>query len=339
MNSVLLTLVIVTFILLIVVAGIRPRPSAVSQYELRRREKAHDPAAARAIEREQRLEAIGTVLALKVAILLVAEILLLVATFGWGWGVVFSVVVALTYGSLARTPLVKRLSQSVYRKFEPHALGMVDRMGPFLRLVRVDSFHDTSEYRRFDSREELQHMIERSGAVLTAQERSLITHGLEFGAQKVATVMTPKNVIKSIQKDEFLGPLVLSELHDHGHSRLPVIDKDLDHVVGILHLRDMLSLDNKQSATAENAMEAKVYYIHQDDTLEHALAAFLRTRHHLFIVINDQRETVGVISLEDVIEALLGRQIVDEDDNHADLRAVAAREGRSNNRPAGHVDL
>ena len=146
-------------------------------------------------------------------------------------------------------------------------------------------------------------------------------------------------MIDFIKQGEFLGPLVLDELHALGHSRLPVVADDLDHVVGVLHLRDLLSLDIKRSTTTDKAMEPKVYYIREDDTLEHALSAFLRTRHHLFIVINKNRETVGLLTLEDVIEALIGRRIVDEDDIHADLRAVAEQEGRTNNAAPGHVDL
>jgi len=86
-------------------------------------------------------------------------------------------------------------------------------------------------------------------------------------------------------------------------------------------------------------MEQRVFYIHQEDTLEHALAAFIRTRRHLFVVINGNRETVGLLSLEDVVEALLGRKIMDEDDVHEDLHAVARQRGQHNNRPDEHIDL
>ena len=86
-------------------------------------------------------------------------------------------------------------------------------------------------------------------------------------------------------------------------------------------------------------MEKKVYYIREDQTLDHALAAFLKTRHHLFVVVNGYRETAGIITLEDVIEALLGRKIVDEFDLHDDLRAVATREAKTNNNVETGVTL
>jgi CBS domain containing-hemolysin-like protein len=152
--------------------------------------------------------------------------------------------------------------------------------------------------------------------------------------------MTPRGVIDSISKKELLGPLVLDDLHKTGHSRFPVIDGDIDHVVGMLHIQDLLILDAKQrSNTVEKVMEPRVFYVREDQTLEHALTAFLRTRHHLFVVVNEFRETVGVLSLEDVIEVLLGRKIVDEFDAHDDLRAVAARNPRGNNEPQKHEDI
>ena len=72
-------------------------------------------------------------------------------------------------------------------------------------------------------------------------------------------------------------------------------------------------------------MEVGVNYIHEDQTLNHALSAFLRTHHHLFIVINKSRETVGLLTLNDVIQQMIGRKIIDEFDSHDNLVAVAMR--------------
>jgi CBS domain containing-hemolysin-like protein len=205
-----------------------------------------------------------------------------------------------------------------------------------LRSVPTEKF---DAHARLDSREELQHLVSESEDVLTADEKKLIVHSLSFADQRVESVMTPKSMIKTVKKSEFLGPLVLSELHEIGHSRLPVIAGDIDHVVGILHTNDLLSLDRKQSVTAEKAMEPKVYYIRDDQTLQHALAAFLRTHHHLFIVVNEFRETVGLITIEDVIEELIGREIIDEFEGHDDLRTVALRNPNDNNSPDSHQDV
>jgi len=174
---------------------------------------------------------------------------------------------------------------------------------------------------------------------LTADEKRLVIHSLSFNDQLINTIMTPRSMIVSIDHLDFLGPLRLDDLHKTGHSRLPVINEDIDHIVGILQISNLLALDVKKSTTAEKAMDPKVYYIREDQTLNHALAAFIRTRHHLFIVVNQFRETVGILSLEDVIEALIGRKIVDEFDQHDDLRAVALRNPKANNRPEKRIDV
>lgn len=338
MFTFLFIVTVVVFIGLVIVAAMRPVYSAYSLSELERRAK-HGASFKRELERQKRLGDIQTILRITTALLFVVTVLLLVVTFGWFFGIVFAVLAAIFYPALARIKLFSRAGWSLYDSLEPSLLKFVKKFHKLFLFLRDMPFYHPEQYRRFDSREELAELIDNAQDVLNSDERALIGSALVFHDKSVSSVMTPKNVIDSIKKDEFLGPLVLNELASLGHSRLPVIDKDLDHIVGVLHLRDMLSLDVKRSVTAEKAMEPKVFYIHQEDTLEHALAAFLRTRHHLFIVINNERETVGIISLEDVIEALIGRRIVDEDDIHADLRAVAQHESRANNSAPGHVDL
>jgi len=338
MNIFLVLLTLIFIALLMLVTAHRPTPSVFSRFELKRRSK-HTPSAQAELDKQERLNDLQTIQFIKMTILLVTVTCLSIVTFGWAIGIIGAIVVAVFLGPVARLPVVVRVSHWLYATIDPWWTKAVITLQPALRILHTATIPDTEEYRRFDSREELQHLIEKSGAALSSHERLLLSHALNFHEKVVSSVMTPRNVIVSVKKGEFLGPLVLSELHDSGHSRLPVIDEDLDHVVGTLHLRDLLSLDIKRSSTVERAMEPKVFYIHENDTLEHALGAFLETHHHLFIVINEQRETVGLLSLEDVIEALIGRKIIDEDDNHADLRAVAVEKGRTNNRSEGHVDL
>lgn len=337
MNTLALIFFLTLYCLTVIVSGMRLTPEVLSISELERRAKrsAH---AKSALRRARLLPAFAVLQRLSELLLLVVTIVLSLVAFGWVIGIIIAIVTVVTYGVVARYAPIHSLSQWILQKYEAPLLVFTEKIEKGLLLFRETTI-DTTQYRRFDSREDLEELVSRSGDILTPHEQLLLIHTLQFNDKIVSSVMTPRGVIDSIKKGEFLGPLVLSELHDLGHSRLPVIDEDLDHVVGILYLRDLLSLDQRHSATAEKVMDPKVFYIHEDDSLEHALAAFLKAQHHLFVVINSSRETVGLLSLEDVIEALIGRRIVDEDDMHADLRAVAERKGQSNNIPAERIDV
>ena len=177
-------------------------------------------------------------------------------------------------------------------------------------------------------------MVAQSSGAISPSEKKLITNGLKFNDMKIEEIMTPRSMIESVPMNELLGPLVLDDLHKKGYSRFPVIDGDIDHVVGMLRIQDLLTIDRKaKSHRAETVMNKDVYYIRENQTLQHALAAFLKIQHHLFIVVNEFRETVGLLSLEDVIEALLGQKIIDEYDVYGDIRKAATANPQKNNLP------
>lgn len=321
-------------VLLVLVTAMQPTFSSISQFELKRRQKNGDDQFAR----EQLLADVVSLQTVLIALLLVIFVAVSVSAFGWIWGIVVSVVVALEYGALARLDLVKKYANKLYVVLEPRLLFVAQKLQKPLALIR--GVQGQKPYSlSVGSRDELEHIIKESGTLLTNDEKQRITHGLSFSAKTVADIMTPRTVIEGVNRDEVLGPLVLDDLHKTGHSRFPVIENDIDHVVGMLYVRSLLALDKKKTPKASDAMDPQVFYIHKDQNLTHALAAFLRTKHHLFIVVNEYRETVGVLSLEDVLEALIGKKIIDEFDAHDDLRAVAAQNPRKNNSPKKHHDI
>lgn len=338
MMLLMVLLSLAVFVLLVGVTSVQPRRSQMSSFELSRRQAKGDKEASETLKREALLGDILSLQRVLTALLLVLFVLLSVAAFGWFIGVLLAVVIALEYGTIARSSAVLHRFQPLYDKHEAKIIQLIKRYPSIMRLLRNVSRQEPMAV-RLDSREELTHLIETSGSILAPDEKKLLTHSLSFREKLVREVMTPRGVIDSISKSELLGPLVLDDLHKTGHSRFPVIDGDVDHVVGVLHIQNLFTLDSKRSATAEQAMEPKVFYIREDQNLQHALAAFLRTHHHLFIVVNEFRETVGLLSLEDVVEALLGRKIIDEFDAHDDLRAVAMRNPRGNNHPKTHEDV
>jgi len=106
-----------------------------------------------------------------------------------------------------------------------------------------------------------------------------------------------------------------------------VLDDRGEQVVGILYTHDLLRHAAGQQRVGD-AAERQIHYLHEDDNLDVALKAMLRVRPKLFVVVNGFAEYMGVIALEDILEEIVDRQVVDEFDEHADLRRVAARHAR-----------
>ena len=314
-----------------------PRRTIVSSYELQRRRAIGDASAAEELRRSLLINDILSLQKAAEALLLVCTVPCAIMAFGWLVGVLVAALVALGYGRIAHSGMLAAATDRYYMMLEPKLLRFVERYPGVGKLLR--SVTAPPETSLLSSRQELEHLVKESGAILTADEKRLIKSTLHFGDKTVEEVMTPRGVIDAVKKDQLIGPLLLDELHKTGHSRFPVMDGDIDHIIGVLYIRDLLTLVDKRSHRAETVMEQKVYCINQNQKLEKALSAFIKTHHHLFIVVNDYRETAGVVTIEDVIEALLGRKIVDEDDVIVDLRAFAAKNPRRNNKSSAAPDV
>lgn len=321
-------------LLLFLVTAMRPVSLKLSPFEVRRRER--DGILSDFDARRATYEAsVLTLLRLLSALLLVLFVPTIISAFGWVVGIIMSIIVALEYQTIARLKPVRFLADKLYDVLENYLLIFVQKAQWFFKFFKsVDETLDKNRDVRLYSKEELADVLKRSPDVLTLSESRLIQGALEFADTEVRDIMTPRSVIDSIEQSELLGPITLSELHKTGHSRFPVTKGDIDHVVGVLYVRDLLTVDgSKNSAKVSQVMDKTVCFIREDQNLEDALAAFIKTQKLLFIVINEFRETVGILSLEDVLETLVGQKINDEFEKHSDLRAVAERNPRKNNSP------
>ena len=157
-------------------------------------------------------------------------------------------------------------------------------------------------------------------------ELRIVENALNFGEKLIEEVMTPRSVIQGVEQSELLSPIIIDELHKTGFSRFPVYDGSIDTVIGTLFLRDLVQI--KDSMTAKKAMEGKVFFVNEKQKLDDVLNAFFKTKHHLYIVVNEFSEVVGLITIEDVIEEILGKEIVDEFDQYEDMRAVAKKQAK-----------
>ncbi len=330
-------LTVIFYILVVMCASIVPPRSRYSSYERTRRQKLGDVDIAKEVQRDATANDIAGLFRVIGALALVIFILLALTAFGWLIGAIVAVAGVLCYGILARAIPIHDSVQRLYLRWEPQLLEFAQRNRAIFRFFSAVPADTGATH--IASRDELVFTLEHLPGLLDKEEQRLLVSGLQFGDKTVETVMTPRSVLDIVKVEDVVGPLLLDELHKTGHSRFPVIDKDVDHIVGVLHIQNLLKLQDKKTHHASDIMTTPVYYIKESQTLSAALAAFLRTHHHMFIVVNEYRETVGVLTLEDVIEALIGRKIIDEFDMHDDLRVVAARNPRGNNKPSKHADV
>lgn len=153
---------------------------------------------------------------------------------------------------------------------------------------------------------------------------------LTFGDKTLGSIMTPRRAVKFAKADDQVGPVLVDELHQTGFSRFPVVKDSTKaaspQIIGTLYLNNLVGYDG--NGKVKDLMRKEVYFINEDATLRQALAAFLKTHHHLLVVVNSFEEMAGVLSLEDVLEQILGKQIIDEFDSYENLRAVAAMQAK-----------
>lgn len=311
-----------------------PLTSQATDY--RRQARRQEQAAARLKLREQRLADLQAARYMAEALVLSLMAGLLIGLAGF-WGIWLLAAALLLALPGSHIKMISRGGQRLYDKYQP---WLLDKLPAWHRWLEWLSPVAAARFHRLESKDELIELARRSAQVLDENELSLIENGLRFKDKLVGQIMTPRSMIDSVSTDETLGPVVLDRLHKTGHSRFPVMQLGrIDQVVGMLYMRDLLPLKPENNRKVTAAMRPEVYYIREDQSLEHALYAFLRTQHHLFIVVNRYRETVGLLSLEDVVEALLGRKIIDEFDAFHDLRAVAEANPRQINQPKQKEDV
>ena len=256
------------------------------------------------------LMSLASAMGLLVAILVLAAVVVL------GW-------VALVPGdevTHASIWLAKRAAPSIawlLERLHP-IITIVARLTSRLRRVQVH----TGLYERADLIELLERQKGQGDSRISNDEIELLQHALTFGDKFVSDALVPIRVVKLVATTDAIGPVLMDELSKSGHSRFPVYDGKRDHVVGVLYLHDLVSA--KHSGTVIDVMSSRLTYVHEDFTLYQALQAFLKTKRHLFLVVNSFEELVGILTIEDVLEQIIGKPIVDEFDRYDDLRAVAA---------------
>lgn len=299
MTTLLVILWVVLVVKLILLDAIHPERSPHSWFELKRR---GDEVA---MHRERLLGGLWAVKRL-IEVVVVAFVAMLSIVIWGGWGIIVTVVAILLVAPLARLGVMRRYSQKLYNRHEAQLLVAVEKAAILRWFGGEIKFlpHD----QKLESQEQLLHLVELSGHVLSENQQHIIRHGLDWHTTPIAAIMTKRQNIKAIKHSEMLGPLVLDDLHRSGHNRFPVIKGTIDSVIGVLNITELLEVSSdKNSRTAEKSMSPQLLRIESDEPLPAALALLQKSHQHMLIVIDKEGKTVGLVTLADITGSLLGK--------------------------------
>ena len=175
------------------------------------------------------------------------------------------------------------------------------------------------------SSEEIKLLAERGAqeGTLSKSESSIIANALSLDNLRVSEIMTPRTVVTALNRSASVAD-VFREHPTLQFGRMPVFGKNLDDIVGVVRNRDLLKAkaQDQDAGLVEHFMQ-EAQFIPETATLGNALQVCLRTHNKLLVVVDEFGATAGVVTMEDVIEHLLGREIFEKDDVAVDMRELA----------------
>jgi len=200
----------------------------------------------------------------------------------------------------------------------------------FWRGLRTFLFGEESEA---TLREEIEEAIEsHEGEApvvgdLSPIERQMLRNLLHFGESTVADIAVPRGDIIAVPSDIGFEALVAA-FAEAGHSRLPVYEESLDQVVGMIHIKDVFTVQVTGAEPPEDVttLLRKPLYVPESMGVLDLLARMRADRVHLAIVVDEFGGTEGLVTIEDVVEEIVG-EIEDEHDEEAPGLLIALEDG------------
>jgi CBS domain containing-hemolysin-like protein len=153
-----------------------------------------------------------------------------------------------------------------------------------------------------------------NGGDLTAVERTMLRNLLHFSEHRVDDVMVPRSDIVAIDESAGFADCIAA-FAEHGHSRLPVYRDTLDSIIGMIHIKDVFAVlaSGEQPPESLEAFIRQPRFVPQNMSVLALLDEMRRTRTHLAIVLDEYSGTEGLVTIEDLVEEIVG-EIEDEHD-------------------------
>ena len=191
-------------------------------------------------------------------------------------------------------------------------------LGPLTRLLILigNAVTPGKGFRQgpFSSEVELRELVDMASTsgVVDETERKMIHSVFELGDTLVREVMVPRPDVVWVERDTAVDKVLRLALRS-GYSRLPVLGENIDDVIGVAYLKDLVRAQAEQPDAVLTAVMRPAVFVPDSKRIDELLKEMQRTRNHMAIVVDEYGGTAGVVTIEDILEEIVG-EITDEYD-------------------------
>jgi CBS domain containing-hemolysin-like protein len=178
-----------------------------------------------------------------------------------------------------------------------------------------------------EQEEEIRLLAERSAqsGALSDNERDLISNALSLDDVSVESIMTPRTVVTFL-KESLTVEEVCNDFKNIPFARIPVYKDNIDEIAGVVRRRDILEeFGEGNSTTTLQQLKGDALFIPETASGLQALQLFMKKHQQIGLVVDEYGSTAGVITMEDIVEHLLGDEIYEESDMAVDMRELAKK--------------
>jgi CBS domain containing-hemolysin-like protein len=297
-------------LILAIIKSLHYAPIGPSDFELSRQAEAGDEQALAEWHRRAALPTLTALQYIKEIIISVLIAWLLLSAYGTAVGPLLVVVYFFLAYLISVRGWLGGLAKPLQKKLEPVLVNMATTLIPIMRFVTAKDQPAAGAV--IASRDELRHLIDADRQVLSPEDKQRLQGALTFGELKIKDVMVPRDKIATVDINETIGPVLLDRLHNEGHKMFVAVKRDIDHIQGLLYMSDATS-GHPDLKTVKDGLRKAVMYLPEDEALLTVLGASLQSGRQLFIVVDNQGNTTGLISLRDALAKLLGIAPPDHD--------------------------
>lgn len=249
----------------------------------------------------------------------------------------FSIVlitIILSYFTLVFGELVpKRLAMKYYEKIAFTTISQIKMISkitaPFVKLLTYSTnlvskiFGVKESEKEIVTEEEIKMLIDegQEKGIIQKEEKELLNNVFEFNDIIVSEIMTPRTDIFAIEISQDISK-ILDEIDEYKYSRIPVYEETIDNIQGVLFIKDILKqISNGEKLEARNIMRTP-YFVPESKEIDKLFRELQKSKQQMAIVIDEYGGTAGLVTMEDIIEELMGNIFDEYDEEEIDYKKI-----------------